>query len=73
MFLIARRARILMALTIIAAPAMVRTDDQTFAARIPVQANNATAITDVTVIDVSRGFTRLSSPGSYEASLSSDN
>src|SRR5215469_7501228 len=44
-----------MAVTILAAPAMVRTDDKTFAERIPVQANNAVAITDVTVIDVERG------------------
>jgi imidazolonepropionase-like amidohydrolase len=55
MSLIARRARILMAVTIIAAPVILRTDDKTFAARIPVQANNAIAITDVTVIDVDRG------------------
>lgn len=55
MSLIAWRARIVMALTIIAAPAMVRTDDKTFAGRVPVQANNAIAITDVTVIDVDRG------------------
>ena len=44
-----------MAVTIIAAPAMVRSDAKTFAGRIPVQANNAIAVTDVTVIDVERG------------------
>src|SRR5215472_10851158 len=52
---ITRRTRILMAVTIIAAPAMVRTGDKTFAGRIPVQANSAIAVTDVTVIDVERG------------------
>jgi imidazolonepropionase-like amidohydrolase len=51
----ARRTRILMAVTIIAAPAAVRTNDKAFATRIPALANNAIAITDVTVIDVERG------------------
>src|SRR5215471_4660817 len=52
MLLLGRPGRILMAVTIIAAPAVVRTDD---AVRIPFQASSAIAITDVTVIDVERG------------------
>lgn len=55
MSLIARLGRILMAVTIVAAPAIVRTDEKALAVGIPVQATNAVAITDVTVIDVERG------------------
>jgi amidohydrolase family protein len=55
MSLIARLGGVLMAVTIIAAPTVVRTGDKAFAGRIPVQANKAIAITDVTVIDVERG------------------
>lgn len=51
----ARLGGILIAVTIITAPAAVRTDDKAFALLIPIQANNAIAITDVTVIDVESG------------------
>ena len=51
----ARLGGILIAVTIITAPAAVRTDDKAFALRIPIQANNPIAITDVTVIDVESG------------------
>jgi imidazolonepropionase-like amidohydrolase len=50
-----RLGGILIAVAIITAPAAVRTDDNAFALRIPIQANDAIAITDVTVIDVERG------------------
>ena len=53
--LMARLGGILIAVTIITAPAAVRTDDKAFALLIPIQANNAIAITDVTVIDVESG------------------
>ena len=55
MSLMARLGGILIAVTIITAPAAVRTDDKAFALLIPIQANNAIAITDVTVIDVESG------------------
>jgi hypothetical protein len=55
MSLIARLGTILIAVTIVAVSAVVRTDDEAIAVRSPLQANNAIAITDVTVIDVQRG------------------
>jgi cytosine/adenosine deaminase-related metal-dependent hydrolase len=55
MSLMARLGGILIAVTIITAPAAVRTDDKAFALLIPIQATNAIAITDVTVIDVESG------------------
>ena len=55
MSLMARLGTILTAVTIVAVPAVVRTSDEAFALRIPVQASNAVAISDVTVIDVERG------------------